>query len=117
MIKTEKSSAALKAGSGEERITQGPLFSSILIFVIPIVLTNLVQTLFNAVDMVMVNFFSETGTEVASIGCTNPLLNLFKNLAMGISVGTSILLARYLGAREEDKVKKTPTNIRALKKK
>ena len=107
MIKTEKSSAALKAGSGEERITQGPLFSSILIFVIPIVLTNLVQTLFNAVDMVMVNFFSETGTEVASIGCTNPLLNLFKNLAMGISVGTSILLARYLGAREEDKVKKT----------
>ncbi|MBP3592573.1 MAG: MATE family efflux transporter [Clostridia bacterium] len=107
MTKTEKSSVPLKVGSGEERITQGPLFSSILIFVIPIVLTNLVQTLFNAVDMVMVNFFSETGTEVASIGCTNPLLNLFKNLAMGISVGTSILLARYLGAKEEDKVKKT----------
>ena len=88
-------------------ITEGPIFSSILIFVIPIILANVMQTLFNAVDMVMVNFFSESGTEVASIGCTNPLLNLFKNLAMGISVGTSILLARYLGAREEDKAKKT----------
>ncbi len=107
MIKTEKSSAPLKVGSGEERITQGPLFSSILIFVIPIVLTNLVQTLFNAVDMVMVNFFSETGTEVASIGCTNALLNLFKTLAMGISVGTSILLARFIGARELEKIRKT----------
>lgn len=88
-------------------ITEGPLFSSILIFVIPIILSNVMQTLFNAVDMAMVNFFSTTGTEVASIGCTNPLLNFFKNLSIGISVGTSILLSRYLGAREEDKAKKT----------
>ena len=74
---------------------------------IPIILANVMQTLFNAVDMVMVNFFSESGTEVASIGCTGPLLHLFKNLSIGISVGTSILLARYLGAKEEEKTKKT----------
>jgi len=107
MTKAEKATAAPKAWSREERITQGPLFSSILIFVIPIILANVMQTLFNAVDMVMVNFFSESGTEVASIGCTGPLLHLFKNLSIGISVGTSILLARYLGAKEEEKTKKT----------
>ena len=102
MTKAEKAPAVSKAWSREERITQGPLFSSILIFVIPIILANVMQTLFNAVDMVMVNFFSESGTEVASIGCTGPLLHLFKNLSIGISVGTSILLARYLGAKEEE---------------
>ena len=90
----------------KDPILEGPLFSSILIFVIPIILANVVQVLFNTVDMAMVNYFS-VGNEVASIGCTNPLLNLFKNLSIGISVGTSILLARYLGGREEDKAKKT----------
>ncbi len=107
MTEIKKMSALPPREKPRDRITQGPLFSSILIFVIPIVLANLVQTLFNAVDMVIVNLFSKTGTEVASIGCTSPLLNLFKNLAMGISVGTSILLSRYLGAREEDKAERT----------
>ncbi len=87
-------------------ITEGPLFSSILVFVIPLILANVMQTLFNAVDMAMVNFFS-VGNEVASIGCTSPLLNLFKNLAIGLSVGTSILLARHLGAKDDEKTKKT----------
>ena len=95
-----------KKPNTKDLILEGPLFSSILVFVIPIILTNVVQTLFNAVDMVMVNFFS-VGNEVASIGCTNPLLNLFKNIAIGVSVGTSILLARYLGAKDEEKAKKT----------
>ena len=98
--------AEKRAAQKKDAILEGPLFSSILIFVIPIILANVMQTLFNAVDMVMVNFFS-VGNEVASIGCTNPLLNLFKNLSLGISVGTSIMLARYLGAGEADKAKKT----------
>lgn len=87
-------------------ITEGPLFSSIVLFVIPIVLANVMQTLFNAVDMAMVNFFS-VGNEVASIGSTGPILHLFRNLSIGISVGTSVLLARYLGAKDEEKTKKT----------
>ena len=100
---------AVKKSTQEKKIDpilEGPLFSSILIFVFPIILANVMHTLFNAVDMAMVNYFS-VGNEVASIGCTTPLLNLFKNLSIGISVGTSILLARYLGAKEDDKVKKT----------
>lgn len=104
---TEVKIASQRSSDQRDPILEGPLFSSILIFVIPIILANVVQTLFNAVDMAMVRFFATTGTEVASIGCTNPLLNLFKNLSIGISVGTSILLSRYLGAKEEEKVKKT----------
>ena len=102
VVKSARSAGVIK----KDPILEGPLLSSILIFVIPIVLSNVVQVLFNTVDMAMVNYFS-VGNEVASIGCTNPLLNLFRNLSIGISVGTSILLARYIGAREEDKVKKT----------
>ena len=104
---TEVKAAPSVGVSKKDPILEGPLFSSILIFVIPIILSNVMQTLFNAVDMAMVNFFAVSGTEVASIGCTNPLLNAFKNLSIGVSVGTSILLSRYLGAKENEKVQKT----------
>lgn len=93
-------------GERKDLILEGPLVSSILRFVIPLILANVVQTLFNAVDMVTVNFFS-VGNEVASIGCTNPLMAVFKNLAIGISVGTTILLSRYLGAKDSERVRKT----------
>ena len=80
-VKAARSAGAIK----KDPILEGPLFSSILIFVIPIVLSNVVQVLFNTVDMAMVNYFS-VGNEVASIGCTNPLLNLFRNLSIGILI-------------------------------
>lgn len=102
-VKADRNEKQIKKA---DRITDGPLGSSILIFVIPIILANVMQTLFNAVDMAMVNLFS-VGNEVASIGCTGPLLHLFKNLSIGISVGTSVLLARYLGGKEEDKARRT----------
>lgn len=101
-----KNESPLSEKLKRDPITEGPIFSSILLFVIPIILANVMQTLFNAVDMAMVNFFS-VGNEVASIGSTGPILHLFRNLSIGISVGTSVLLARYLGAKDEEKTKKT----------
>jgi putative MATE family efflux protein len=75
----------------------GPLFSKILIFALPIMAMNILQLLFNAADMVVVGRFS--GNEaLAAVGATGPLINLIVNLFMGLSVGTSVVVAQDRGA-------------------
>lgn len=75
----------------------GPLFRNILIFALPIMAMNILQLLFNAADMVVVGRFS--GSEaLAAVGATGSLINLIVNLFMGLSVGTSVIVAQDYGA-------------------
>ena len=75
----------------------GPLFSKILIFALPIMAMNMLQLLFNAADMVVVGRFS--GSEaLGAVGATGSLINLIVNLFMGLSVGTSVIMAQDYGA-------------------
>lgn len=75
----------------------GPLFSKILVFALPIMAMNILQLLFNAADMIVVGRFS--GSEaLAAVGAAGPLINLIVNLFMGLSVGTSVIVARDSGA-------------------
>ena len=75
----------------------GPLFGKILLFALPIMTMNLLQLLFNAVDMVVVGRFS--GKEaLAAVGATGAIINLIVNLFMGLSVGTSVIVAQDYGA-------------------
>jgi len=84
----------------------GPLFSKILIFALPIMAMNILQLLFNAADMVVVGRF--TGSEaLAAVGATGPLINLIVNLFMGLSVGTSVIVAQDYGAGEKEAVSRT----------
>lgn len=84
----------------------GPLFSKILIFALPIMAMNILQLLFNAVDMIVVGRFS--GSEaLAAVGATGSLINLIINLFMGLSVGTSVIVAQDYGAGEPDAVSRS----------
>lgn len=75
----------------------GPLFTNMLIFALPIMAMNILQLLFNAADMVVVGRFS--GSEaLAAVGATGSLINLIVNLFMGLSVGTSVIVAQDYGA-------------------
>ncbi len=75
----------------------GPLFSKMLIFALPIMAMNMLQLLFNAADMVVVGRFS--GSEaLGAVGATGSLINLIVNLFMGLSVGTSVIIAQDYGA-------------------
>jgi len=81
----------------EMDMVNGPLFSKIVIFALPILAMNLLQLLFNAADMIVVGRFS--GSEaLAAVGATGPLINLIVNLFMGLSVGTSVIVAQDYGA-------------------
>ena len=84
----------------------GNLLGAIIRFSIPIILIGLIQNLFNAVDMVVLGQMADTYA-VASVGATSVILGLLVNVFLAISQGAKVVLARFLGAKEEERVKKT----------
>ena len=83
----------------EMDMVHGPLLKNMLIFSLPIIAMNLLQLLFNAADMVVVGRFN--GSEaLGAVGATGALINLLVNLFMGLSVGTSVIVAQDYGANK-----------------
>ena len=81
----------------------GPLFGSIVLYTIPIILTSLLQLLFNAADLVIVGRFCGS-ISVAAVGATGAITNLIVNLFMGLSIGAGVTVAHGLGSREDEVV-------------
>ncbi len=80
-------------------MTEGSLFTSVLAFAIPLMLSSLLQLLFNAIDTVVVGTFAGTQS-LAAVSSTSSLINLVTNLFIGLSVGTNVVVARHLGAQD-----------------
>ena len=87
--------------SYEMDMTRGPLLRSILIFTLPLLLSGVLQLLFNATDIVVVGQFAGANA-MASVGSTTSLFNLLINAFIGISVGANVLVARYCGEKNYD---------------
>lgn len=84
----------------------GPLLGKILIFSIPLMLSGILQLLFNAADIIVLGQYA--GKEcLAAVGSTSSLINLLINVFVGLSVGTNVLVARYYGAKNEKAVSET----------
>lgn len=78
----------------------GSLASKILIFAFPLMLSGMLQLLFNAADVIVVGRFC--GKEsLAAVGSNTSLINLFVNLFIGLSVGANVVVAQDLGAGRE----------------
>ena len=92
--------------SFEMNMCEGPIFKKIIIFSIPLMLSGIMQLLFNAADIVVVGRFS--GSEsLAAVGSTSSLINLLINLFIGISVGANVVVGRYYGARDYDEIEES----------
>ena len=88
------------ARSYEIDMCSGPLIPKILQFSVPLMLSGILQLLFNAADIIVVGQF--TGSQaMAAVGSTGSLNNLIINIVIGLSIGSSVLMARYYGAKEE----------------
>lgn len=84
----------------EMDMTTGPLLSKIMLFYVPLMLSGLLQLLFNAADIAVLGRFG--GSEaLAAVGTNGSLINLITNLFMGLSVGSNVLIARYYGANQK----------------
>ena len=70
----------------------GPLLKKILIFYFPLMLSGVLQLLFNAADIVVVGRFAGSHA-LAAVGSTSALINLLVNLFIGLSVGANVLVA------------------------
>lgn len=81
----------------------GPLFKKIVLYTIPIIMTGILQLLFNAADLVVVGRYCGS-VSVASVGATGSVINLIVNLFIGLSVGTCVTVAHARGAKEDDDV-------------
>ena len=82
---------------------QGPLLPNIISYTIPIILTSVLQLLFNAADLVIVGRFCGS-ISVAAVGATGAITNLIINLFIGLSIGVGVTVAQGLGAKMNDTV-------------
>ncbi|MBR5796017.1 MAG: MATE family efflux transporter [Erysipelotrichaceae bacterium] len=87
-------------------MTEGSLLPKILMFSFPLMLSSLLQLLFNAADIIVVGRFAGHQA-LAAVSSTGALVNLIVNLFMGLSVGTNVLVARQIGAKQFDEMRKT----------
>ncbi len=89
-----------------QNMLQGPLFWNILSYTVPIILTSILQLLFNAADLVVVGRFCGS-ISVAAVGATGSITHLLVNFFVGLSVGAGVTVAHALGGREEQVVHRT----------
>ena len=79
-------------------VTEGPLLKKVILYTIPIILTSILQLLFNAADLIVVGSASEM--YVAAVGATGSITNLCVNLFIGLSSGIAVVTATNIGARD-----------------
>lgn len=87
-------------------MTEGPLAKQILFVSLPLMLSNLLQVLFNISDVAIVGRFAGS-TALGSVGSTSIFVTLFTGFLIGLGGGINVLVARYYGAGRAEDVKKT----------
>lgn len=87
-------------------MTEGPILKNLLKFAFPMILSTLLQHLYNATNTIVVGRWSGS-TAMASVGATSSLTNLLINFFIGISIGSTILVSRKYGANDKEGLNRT----------
>ena len=87
-------------------MVNGPLLSGILSFVLPLMLTSILQLLYNAADIIVVGRYVGSHA-LAAVGATSALINLMITVLLGLSVGASVAVANAYGAGDREAVHET----------
>lgn len=89
-----------RKSANEIDMCSGSILKKMLLFSIPLMLSSILQLLFNAADIVVVGKFAGDNS-LAAVGSTSSLINLLTNLFIGMSIGANVLVARYFGAKQK----------------
>ena len=96
----------VKKNKYEIDMCNGSIMDKLISFSLPLMLSGILQLMFNAVDIVVVGRFS--GSEaLAAVGSTTALINVFTNLFIGISLGANVLAARFYAAGKDEEMSET----------
>ena len=96
----------MKNNKYEIDMCNGTIMDKLISFSIPLMLSGILQLMFNAVDIVVVGRFSGSQA-LAAVGSTTALINVFTNLFIGISLGANVIAARYYAAGREKEMSQT----------
>ena len=88
----------------KEALTEGTIVDKVLLFALPLMITSMLQQLFNATDVAVVGRFASKEA-MAAVGSNAPIVSLLVNFFVGISVGANVLIARNIGAKNIQKAK------------
>lgn len=96
----------MKSNKYEIDMCNGSIMDKLVSFALPLMLSGILQLMFNAVDIIVVGRFS--GSEaLAAVGSTTALINVFTNLFIGISLGANVLAARFFAAGRREEMSET----------
>ncbi len=105
--KTNNKAAEVKRSAPKNAdLTSGPILPRIISFTLPLMATGLLQTLYNATDMIVVGMLSSS-VAMGAVGACSSLIGLIVNTFIGLSVGAAVCVARDYGARKYSEVEKT----------
>ena len=93
----------------EVDMLHGPLLRKLLLFALPFAASSILQQLFNSVDVAIVGKFASSEA-LAAVGTNTPVISLFLNLFVGISLGTNVVIANLIGQRKRDDISKAVTS-------
>jgi putative MATE family efflux protein len=97
----------------ENDLTQGKVFTKLVLFAIPFLISNTIQSLYNVADMLIVGQFS--GTEsMSGVNIGGQVTFVLTNTVIGLSMGGTVLIGQYLGARNQEALKKVIATLITL---
>lgn len=99
----ENETSQIKKERGEIHITEGSLWKNIMLFSIPLMLSQLLQVLFNMADVAVVGKFS-SARALGAVGSTTILVTLFTGFLIGMGSAVNVCVAQHLGARDKERV-------------
>lgn len=97
---------ATESSKYELDMCNGPVLKKMLIFTLPLMLSSVLQLVFNAADVIIVGRFAGDNS-LAAVGSNAALINLLTNLFIGLSIGANVIAARHYGAGEVKELSKT----------
>lgn len=85
-------------------LTEGPIFSRLLLFVVPIILAGVLQVMYNMADNIVVGRFSGDPNALGAVGSSASLTVMVVNIMLNLSAGAGVVIAQFYGAKEYEKV-------------
>ena len=96
----------MKKSKYEIDMCNGSIMDKLIAFSLPLMLSSILQLMFNAVDIIVVGHF--TGSKaLAAVGSTTALINVFTNFFIGVSLGANVLAARFYAADRDSEMSET----------
>ena len=82
-------------------MTEGPIFKNIILFAFPILVSNILQLLYNAADLIVVSNYAGS-LAMGAVGATAPITAILVNTSIGMAIGSTVVVAKYFGANDKE---------------